>query len=410
MSTPIEPKDRSDAQLPLAGVRVVDLTTIIFGPSCTQILADYGADVVKIEAPEGDFSRHAGTTPVTGMGPMYLNLNRNKRGACLDLRNPLAVGALLRLCATADLFVSNVRPAGLTRLGLGYEDVRRAKPDIVYLSLVGYGQSGPYAKRPAVDDVLQAQSGISDLFAISLGREPSYIPMNMADRVAGLTAAHAALAAILLRNRTGQGQFVEVPMFETIVSTVMGDHLMGASFAPSTGPLGYTRILSPDRQPFRTQDGFLSTAIYSEKHWRAFLPAIGQGHLLDSDSRFVSASARARHYPEVYRFLREQFPTRTTAGWLELLSHLDIPCSEIVALDRVTEDPHLQAVGMFPEIEHPTVGKMRDIRVPVRWKGLDLGVRRPAPRIGEHTEEILREAGLTEKEIRELARESSPCR
>lgn len=400
---PMPDSDRTAAtttsQRPLDGVRVVDLTTIIFGPSCTQILADYGADVVKIEAPDGDFSRHAGSSPVAGMGPMYLNLNRNKRGVCLDLRRPAAVQALLRLIATADMFISNVRPAGLARLGLGYDQLRAAKPDIVCVSLVGYGQSGPYAHQPAVDDVLQAGSGMSDLFAISQGGAPSYVPMNVADRLAGTVAAHAALAALIMRGRTGDSQHVEVPMFETMVATVMGDHLMGASFVPEAGPMGYSRILSRDRQPFKTADGYISTAIYSEKHWQAFLPAIGHANLRETDQRFANAPSRAKHYPEVYRFLSEQFRQRGSGEWLELLSSLDIPCSRVVSLQDVVADPHLKAVDMFPEVRHPTVGPMRDIRMPIQWKGVELGTRRPAPIMGQHTEEVLRELGYDEAGI-----------
>lgn len=390
-------------ELPLEGVRVIDLTTIIFGPACTQILADYGADVIKVESPEGDFSRHAGPSPVEGLGPMYVNLNRNKRSIKLDLGKQNARDALLKLCASADVFVSNVRPAGLARLGLGYEELCKVKPDIVYLSLVGYGQSGPYASRPAVDDVLQAGSGICDLFTRSLGGEPAYIPMNIADRLAGVTAAHAALAALFMRQRTGRSQRVEVPMYETMVATVMGDHLMGETFKPAAGDMGYSRILSRARQPFRTVDGFISAAIYSEKHWKSFLPAIGQGQLLVEDARFANATSRAKHYPEVYRFLAQQFRLRTCDQWLEILPALDIPCSEVIALTQVLDDPHLTAVGMFPEIDHPVVGKIRDIRFPVQWDGVDIRTRRPAPTPGEHTREILLEAGLDEAELAELA-------
>lgn len=391
------------ATLPLAGVRVIDLTTIIFGPVCTQILGDYGADVIKVEAPEGDFSRHAGPTPVEGMGAMYVNLNRNKRSIKLDLRTPAARRALLHLCASADMFVSNVRPAGLARLGLDYEALRAVKQDIVYLSLVGYGQSGPYASRPAVDDILQAGSGICDLFTHSLGGEPAYIPMNVADRLAGVTAAHAALAALFMKQRTGKSQFIEVPMYETMVATVMGDHLMGEGFKPAAGGMGYSRILSPWRRPFRTLDGHISAAIYSEKHWQTFLPAIGQESLPETDPRFANATMRARHYPEVYRFLAEQFELRTSAEWLQVLGALDIPCSQVVRLEDVLDDPHLTAVGMFPEVDHPLVGKVRDIRVPVRWQGVDLATRRPSPSPGEHTREVLLEAGLDEYHIAQLS-------
>jgi len=397
----------TSVQLPLEGVTIIDLTTIIFGPFCTQILGDYGADVIKIESPEGDFSRHAGPTPIHTMGPMYVNLNRNKRGICLDLRKPQAVQAVLKLCAAADIFISNVRPAALARLGLSYEEVRAACPDIVYVSLVGYGQQGPYAKKPAVDDALQAGSGIPSLFTKSLKSDPAYIPLNIADRLAGTTAAHATLAALMMRDRTGLSQFVEVPMFETVVAAVMGDHLMGETFSPASGPMGYTRILSTDRRPFKTKDGFVSATIYSEKNWRQFLPAIGLSDLQQTDPRFANPTERAKHYPMVYGFLARQFELRTSEEWMILLSQLDIPCSRIESLESLMEDPHLAAVEMFPEVNHPTVGPMRSIRAPVHWKDVDLGVRRHAPTIGEHTTEVLREFGFEESEISALATNES---
>ena len=399
----------STPRLPLEGMRIIDLTTIIFGPTCTQILGDYGADVIKIEAPDGDFSRHAGPTPVPSMGPMYLNLNRNKRGVCLNLRRPEAVKALLRMCEQADMFISNVRPAALRRLGLGYEDICAVRPDIAYMSLVGYGQDGPYAKKPAVDDVLQAGSGAASLFAESLPGDPAYIPMGIVDRLAGVTAAHAAMAALFLRARTGQSQFVEVPMYETMVATVMSDHLMGRTFEPASGPMGYTRVLSPHRRPCRTKDGFISTVVYTEKHWRSSLPAIRRADLLEHDPRFANATERAKHYPAIYKFLTDTFLQRTCDEWLALLSKLDIPCSKVESLESLLDDPHLASVEMFPQVQHPGVGAMHEIRVPVRWRNVDLSTRRHAPGIGEHTEEVLREHGFADDEIRSLIACADPA-
>ncbi len=337
------------------------------------------------------------------MGPIYVNLNRNKRSVVLDLSRREAVDAVLRLCRRADMFVSNVRPAAMQRLGLAHEQVCAVKPDIVYLNLTGYGQDGPYAAKPAVDDVMQAGSGIAGLLATVSEGPPVYVPLGIADRLAGTAAAHAALAALLLRARTGQGQYLEVPMYETVVAAVMGDHLAGSTFEPPSGPMGYTRMLTPHRRPFRTRDGFVGAVIYTENHWRTFMRLIGRSELFETDPRFADAAVRARHYPEIYEFLAEAFLGRTSDAWLACLAANDIPCSKVESLESLLEDPHLAAVGMFNILEHPALGTIREMRVPTRWRGVDLSARRHAPGLGEQTAEVLVEAGFSAAEIRALA-------
>ncbi len=389
--------------LPLSGIRIIDLSTVLVGPFCTQILADYGAEVIKVEPPEGDILRFAGPMKNPMMGPMYLHANRNKRGMVLDLRRGEARAALLRLVATADMFVTNVRPAAMRRLGLDHAGVAAARPDIVYLSITGYGQDGPYRTKPAVDDAIQAASGAPSLFTQTMGADPAYVPLDIADRVAGLTAVHAAMAALFHRQRTGEGQAIEVPMFESMASLVLADHMGGRTYDPPAGPMGYSRLLTPHRRPFRTKDGFLGVLIYTDRHWRSLFEAIGRAEIPEHDPRFATAAVRARHYDEIYGFLSGLFRERGTAEWLALLEANDIPCSPVHTLDSLMDDPHLNAVGLFEEAEHPSEGRTVQMRPPTRWSGIALDRRDPAPRLGEHTREILRENGFTAAEIGELA-------
>jgi crotonobetainyl-CoA:carnitine CoA-transferase CaiB-like acyl-CoA transferase len=387
---------------PLHGIRVLDLTGYLMGPFATQILGDMGADVIKVEPVEGDLVRAIGPTRSPGMGGIFQQNNRNKRSIVLDLKQPAGRDAVLRLAANADIFIYNVRPAAMARLGLSYEAVSAANPAIVYVGAVGFGQDGPYAAKPALDDLMQGMSGIPSLFERAGAEGPRYIPMAMADRYSGICLVNAVLGALVHRLRSGEGQAVEVPMFESLVQGVLGDHLMGASFEPALGPPGYPRHLSHDRRPFRTLDGHLCTFIINDRQWRAVLDRIGEGERM-KDPRFATLQARTEHSTEVYAFLDAIFRTRTTAQWLELLEKADVPAGPLHTLESLLDDEHLQAVGFFERHEHPTEGTVVSLRPPSRWSKTPLAIDRLPPRLGQHSGEILREAGFTPAEITAMA-------
>ncbi len=390
---------------PLAGVRVVDLTTVIMGPYATQTLADHGADVIKVEPPDGDVMRNGLPMRSPRMGAVSLLLNRNKRSVVLDLKKEGGRAALLRLCKDADVLISNVRPAAMRRLRLGDEDVRAVNPAIINVALVGYGQSGPYAARPAYDDLIQGISGVGSLFQRSGSAEPRYVPFAIGDRIVALAAAHAVLAAVIQRMRTGKGVTVEVPMFETMAQFVLGDHFAGRMFAPDLGPTGYNRYLTANRRPYRTGDGYICVLIYMEKHWRGFMEAIGRLDELLSNPKMATHAARAKHYHEAYGMIADILLTRTTAEWTALFERLDIPCVPLNDLDAVIDDRHLDAVGFFETGEHPTEGTVRYTGVANRWNGEKLPIRRHAPQVGEHSAEVLREAGYSDAEIARMVAE-----
>jgi crotonobetainyl-CoA:carnitine CoA-transferase CaiB-like acyl-CoA transferase len=387
------------AKGPLAGVRVVDLTTVMMGPFATQILGDYGADVIKVEPPGGDVMRHAPPMRSPGMGAMYMQGNRNKRSIVLDLKTGPGRTALLRLCEGADVFVHNIRPAAMGRLDLGPDELCARFPRLVYVSLIGYGERGPYAGRPAYDDLIQGVAGIPSLFAEVSGAEPRYVPLTAADRIVGLNATHAILAGLLHRDRRGCGQAIEVPMFETLAQFVLGDHMGGRSFEPPLGPPGYDRLLQPDRRPYPTSDGYLCVLVYTDGHWRSFFKAIDREAEFDSNPLFHDIRVRASRYGEAYAYVAAELLKRTTGEWLTVLEQHDIPCSPMHDLEALIDDPHLEAVGFFREMEHPTEGRIRLTTPPTTWSRTPPSIRRPPPRTGEHTREVLLEAGLSPGEI-----------
>ena len=382
----------------LSGLRILDLTAVVMGPYATQVLGDLGADIVKVEPLEGDNLRGTGPMRHSGMGAMSLHLNRNKRSIALDLKQLAGLQACLRLAKGCDALVFNIRPSSMARLGLNYDAVRAANPRIVYLAMVGYGQSGPYAGRPAYDDLIQGAVGIPSLLEQQGADCPRYAPVTLADRVSGLHGAIGLLAAVMHARATGQGQSVEIPMFEAVAQLVMGDHLAGQTFEPPLGPPGYSRLLAPHRRPYRTADGYLSVLIYNDKQWRAFFDVIGRADLLH-DPMFSTHAARVAHVSAVYAFVAEVMLTRTSQAWTDTLLAADIPTAPMHSMVSLIDDPHLSEVGFFRTVDHPTEGLLRTPAPVGNYSATPAALHRPAPRIGEHSVELLREAGYDDREI-----------
>ncbi|GMU68055.1 MAG: CoA transferase [Steroidobacteraceae bacterium] len=377
---------------PLHGIRVVELTSVVLGPWACQFLGDMGADVIKIEAPRGDSNRTLGAARHPGMAALYLSCNRNKRSVVLDLKKPGAREALLQLVATADVFVHNNRPQVMTKLGLEYADLKKVNPRIIYCGAYGYSKRGPYGAKGALDDSIQAASGIAMLNERVLG-EPRYLPTVVADKTTAVTVVYAVLAALFHRERSGEGQDIEVPMFETMVHFVMGEHLWGMTFDPPIGGPGYTRLMSQERRPYPTRDGYIAILPYLDAHWAVFCEVVGRPDLL-ADPRFRTLADRVRHIDATYAETAKIMATRTTQEWLDLFGKTSVPTIVVNSLEELASDPHLEAVGFWKSVDHPTEGRLRLPAFPVNFGATPAGIERHAPRLGEHTREVLGEAGL----------------
>jgi crotonobetainyl-CoA:carnitine CoA-transferase CaiB-like acyl-CoA transferase len=387
---------------PLDGVRVLDLTTVVMGPYATQILADFGADVIKVEPPGGDIMRHNAPMRSKGMGHIFMNANRNKRSVVLDLKQDTARAACLAIAKDADVLVYNIRPQAMARLKLGYEDVRAVNPRIIYVGAFGYSQRGPYAARAAYDDLIQGAVGLPWLSRQAGAESPRYAPVTLADRSVGLHVVNAVCAALYRREKSGTGQRVDVPMFESLLQTVMGEHMGGYTYeaqdGETPGEAGYARMLAKDRRPYETKDGYICVLIYNDKQWRAFFDLIGRHDLL-SDPHYATQEARSRDFEGAYALVAAEMAKRSTAEWIAALEQADIPVQRMNSLADIVNDPHLAAIGYFRSTMHPTEGRIRSMAVPSEWSESAPEQRRHAPRLGEHTREVLREAGLRDGEI-----------
>ena len=376
---------------PLHGIRVLDLTSVMLGPYATQMLGDLGAEVIKVESNEGDPIRQVGPGRSPGMAATFINLGRNKKSVLLDLKTPAGLESALRLAETCDVLAHNMRPAAMARLGLGYEPVRARKPDIIYAEAFGFAQEGPYADQPAFDDTIQAMAGLAHAQA-AFGGEPAYHATIPADKTVAVYFVSAILAALFHRQRTGEGQKVEVSMFETMAGWMLAEHLYGAAFEPAMTPPIYPRVVSPHRRPYRTLDGYVALVAYNDRQWLRLFEAAGRPELLD-DPRFATVAARTSNVDALYSEVAAIAATRTTQDCLRIFGEADVPVVPLMSTSDLLRDPHLASIGFFQIYDHVTEGQVRHVASPFRFSRTPVSVRSGAPRLGEHTQEVLAQVG-----------------
>jgi crotonobetainyl-CoA:carnitine CoA-transferase CaiB-like acyl-CoA transferase len=381
--------DKPKHKGPMAGIRIIDLTSMVFGPYATQIMADMGADVIKIEPPSGDDTRNISRGPVPGMSGVFVNVNRGKRSVVLDMKSEAGKAALTKLIAGADVFIHSMRSKAIERLGFDYASVAAIKPDIIYTNCYGYSRRGPDADKPAYDDTIQAECGIPYVQQLMTG-EPGFVATIMADKVAGLTALYATTMALFHRERTGEGQEVEVGMFETMASFMLVEHANGALFNPPLGPAHYHRAAAPNRKPYKTKDGYVAALIYNDKHWKLFTEAVKPAWVTPE---MATLEQRAQQIDTVYALLGQTFLERTTDEWLALLNNLNIPAAPLRTTDELFDNPHLNAIDFFETVESKQ-GPVRYPGVPTWFSRTPGKVAGPTPLVGEHTSEILAEIGM----------------
>jgi crotonobetainyl-CoA:carnitine CoA-transferase CaiB-like acyl-CoA transferase len=388
---------------PLRGIRVLDLTSVVLGPLATQILGDYGAEIIKLESLEGDLMRSNGVSKNPGMSSIFLAINRNKRSVALDLKTSSGQALALELVKTVDVVVHNMRVPAIERLGLSYSAVEKVNPNVVYCVATGFGQSGPDAGRPAFDDVIQAACGLAALIGRESGK-PDYVPSLIADKTTGMAVVNAVLAALFHRERTGQGQYVEVPMLETMAAFTLAEHLGGLSFMPPPSKAGYARILAGGRKPAATKDGFVAMLPYTAEHWTVLFKNVGRDDLA-AKYNFHDRQERNARVKELYFDLGQVTSQMTTAECLALCNQLDIPATRIYSIDELPEHPHLKAVGLFQPLEHPTQGATVAVRPTTLFARTPASIRTSAPHLGEHSYECLMEAGVSADTLGRLMQE-----
>lgn len=382
---------------PLEGVKILELTAVVLGPWACQILADMGAEVIKVEPPYGDSNRSLGASRNPGMAALYLTCNRNKRSLMLDLKKPGAREAIMKIAKDVDVVIHNNRPQAMTKLGLEYKDFKEVNDKIIYCGTYGYGKQGPYGEKGALDDSIQAISGIAWLTNMVLG-EPRYLPTVVCDKTTALNVVYAVTAALYSREKTGEGQELEVPMFESMVYYNMAEHLWGQTFEPAIGTAGYERLMSYHRKPYKTKDGYIAILPYLDAHWKKFCTMADREDLLE-DERFKSLADRVANIDDTYEETAKTMVNRTTQEWLDMFGQTSVPTNAVNTLDGVIDDPHLKEVGFWQELDHPTEGKLRMTKFPVNFSGTPAENKRHQPRLGEHSTEILLEAGLSQDEI-----------
>lgn len=385
---------------PLTGVRVIDTTSVLFGPYCTQLLGDLGADIIKVEGLEGDAVRGAGVGRTPNMSGVFMGTNRNKRSIAINMKTTDGQQVMADLLNTADVFVTNIRRTALVRIGLDYATLSALNPSLIHCSALGYGRGGAYENRPAFDDTTQAISGLASLQEAMNG-VPSYVATAAADKISGLTLALAIVAAIRHKDLTGEGQQVEVPMFETMVAFNMLEHLAGRTFDPPTGHTMYARTISKYRKPYRTSDGFMAVMPYNDAQWGRFFKLIGKPDLI-SDPRYCSMASRTEHIDSLYSLLEQEVGKRSTIWWKESLEREDIPAVPVKSIDELLTDEHLQQRHFFTRHQHPTEGTLINISSPIQMSKSPPSVRRLAPRLGQDTRDILKEVGYDEARVQSL--------